>query len=357
LEEELMKNVHVTQTKREATGLLRTFLAWGLFLLGVLTVVYPRFAGHPLTPAYIYKNLRDFSFWQIPFVYIFSYLSRAWGPLLFAFTLGGIIVAFVAREKMKRSMASGRVTSYFLAAALAPVLTVCSCAMIPIFGGLLISGVGIGPALTFLLMAPAANLLALIFTWQIISWKIMLFRAIFSFFGSILIGYFVSRTPAGKEKEREFAGIEALQAEEGRILRFTEKSWYSLREAWGLAKKVIPYLIAGVFVISFVEAYLPPSIVVRYLRGIQGVLLGAVIGVPTYTPTLVEVFLIRAMLNLGMDPAAALAFLIGAPMASIPSMLGVSRIIGWKVVYQYAILAVVVAAAAGFVYLGWIKTL
>ncbi|MGQ9616684.1 MAG: permease [Spirochaetota bacterium] len=352
-----MKNDRVIQKDRGVAGILKPLLAWALFFLGVLTVIYPRFAGHPLTPAYVYENLSDYTIWQIPFVYIFSYLSRAWGPLLFAFTLGGIIVAFVPREKMKRVMASGRVTSYFLAAALAPVLTVCSCAMIPIFGGLLISGVGIGPALTFLLMAPAANLLALIFTWQIISWKIMLFRAVFSFFGAIVIGFLVSRTPAGKEREREFAGIEALQAEEGHILRFKDKSWYSLREAGGLAKKVIPYLVAGVFLISFVEAYLPPAIVVRYMRGIKGVLLGAVIGVPTYTPTLVEVFLIRAMLNLGMEPASALAFLIGAPMASIPSMIGVSRIIGWKVVYKYALLAVLVAAAAGLIYLGWIKTL
>lgn len=338
--------------------LLRIAIPWALFALGLLIVVYPRFSGnHPLFPTYAYSNLKDFPFWQVPFVYIASYATRAWGALLFAFMLGGIIVAFIPREKMKRAMASGRATSYLLAAALAPVLTVCSCAMIPIFGGLMISGVGIGPAITFLLMAPAANLLALIFTWQIISWKITLFRALFSFVGAMLIGWIISRTASGRAKEKEFAGIQALQAEDGRTFSFAEKSWKALEEAWGLAKKVLPYLAAGVFAISFVEAYLPPTIVARYLTGVTGVLLGAVIGVPTYTPTLVEVFLIRAMLNLGMAPAAALAFLIGAPMASIPSMFGVSRIIGWKVVAWYAVLAVVVAAAAGLVYLGTIQTL
>jgi uncharacterized membrane protein YraQ (UPF0718 family) len=82
-----------------------------------------------------------------------------------------------------------------------------------------------------------------------------------------------------------------------------------------------------------------------------------VIGVPTYTPTLVEVFLVRGLIAKGMSPAAALAFLIGAPMASIPSMLGVSRIIGWKVVINYAALAVVVAFIAGLVYQTFIVTL
>ncbi len=189
-------------------------------------------------------------------------------------------------------MSSGKFSSYMLAGLLAPLLSVCSCAMIPIFGGLLISGAGMGPALTFLLIAPAANVLALIFTGTIISIKIMLYRFLFSFMGAMIIAY----------------------------------------------------------LISFSERYLPAELVINYLSGTKGVVLGAVIGVPTYTPTLVEVFLIKSLLVKGMSPAAALAFLIGAPMASIPSMMGVSRIIGWKVVLSYALLAVVIAIGAGLVY-------
>ena len=35
----------------------------------------------------------------------------------------------------------------------------------------------------------------------------------------------------------------------------------------------------------------------------------------------------------------------------IPSMLGVSRIIGWKVVLTYAVLAMIVAIISGLIYL------
>jgi len=336
---------------------IKPILSWILFALGLATIIYPRFSGHPLFPAYQYGNLTRFPWWQIPFVYLFSYATRAWGALLFAFTLGGLLVAFLPRERMKKAMSSGKVSAYFLAAALAPVLTVCSCAMIPIFGGLLISGVGLGPAITFLLMAPASNILALIFTFDLISWKIMVFRVVFSFFGAMAIGWIVSRTRAGKKVEEEYAGIEPLHAEDGRVFTFQEKSARSASEAWDLAQKVLGFLTIGVLVISYVEAYIPPTIVAKYLTGVRGVILGAVIGVPTYTPTLVEIFLIKAMLNIGMEPSAALAFLIGAPMASLPSMLAVSRVVGWKVVLQYAVLAVFVAAAAGFAYLAFVVTL
>lgn len=122
---------------------------------------------------YNVANLSVLPIWQIPILYTLSYVSRAWGPLLFAFLLG-VLIAFVPREKFKQLMASKTLRSYVIAASLAPLLTLCSCAMLPIFGGLLVSGTGMGPAITFLLMAPAANVLAVLFTWELLSWKLAL---------------------------------------------------------------------------------------------------------------------------------------------------------------------------------------
>jgi uncharacterized membrane protein YraQ (UPF0718 family) len=324
--------------------------------LGLATIIYPRIAGKPLFPVYNYGNLINYPFWQIPFVYIFSYITRAWGPMVLAFTLGGAIAVFVPKEKMKKYMSSKNFFSYLLAGLMAPFLTVCSCAMIPIFGGILISGAGIGPALTFLLVAPAANIMALIFTGSIISYKIMIFRFLFSFVGAMVIGYLVSLTKWGREQEAKYGEIKAVDLKEERE-SFSERSWKVIKEAGLLTRLVLPYLVAGIFVISFVERYLPTDLVVTYMTGTLGIILGAVIGVPTYTPTLVEVFLVKALIVKGMSASAALAFLIGAPMASIPSMLGVSRIIGWKCVISYAVLAIFVAMGAGLSYQWLIGTL
>lgn len=339
-------------------------MPWLIIAVGVAAIAYPRITGRPLFPVFNYDNpatpdyneLMNYAPWQVPFVYIFSYITRAWAPLAFAFVLGGVLSAFVPKERMKRYLSSSHFYSYVLAGLLAPVLTVCSCAMIPIFGGLLMSGAGMGPALTFLLMAPAANIMALIFTAAIISTKIMLFRFAFSLVGAIMIGYVISRTGWSKEQEAKYAGITAVSVEEVK-LSFSEQSWNAMKEAGILARLVLPYLGAGLFIISFIERYLPATLVAGYLSGTGGVALGAVIGVPTYTPTLVEVFLVKSLINKGMSPAAALAFLIGAPMASIPSMMGVSRLVGWKVVINYALLAVVVAFIAGLVYQTFIVTL
>jgi len=339
------------------TRKLKTVLAWFLFLFGLLTLVYPKITHHPLIPVFKYHTLKLYHPALIPVVYVGSYLSRAWGAFLFAFMFGGIIAAFVPSNKMRSLFSGKKLRSYIFAAAFAPAMAVCSCAMIPVFGGILIAGAGIGPAISFLLMAPAANILALIFTAEIISWKLAVARFIFSFFGAILVGYILDKTPWGKKEEEKYSKITAAKATEQVKEDFYKKSENSLKEAWGLASKALPYLLLGVAAVSYVEAYLPKDVVGAYLTGIHGVILGAVIGVPMYTPTLVEVFLVKALLNLGMSPGAAIAFLIGAPMASIPSMLGVSRIINWRCVVNYAILAIVVGIIAGFIYMGVVGTL
>lgn len=123
---------------------------------------------------------------------------------MFAFCLGGAIIGFVPKERFHSLMMSGNVRSYVIAATAAPFLTVCSCAMIPIFGGLLIGGAGLGPAITFLLVAPAANVMAIMFTGSMISWKIAVMRIVFSYFGAMAVGYLVSRTPWGKQVEDRF---------------------------------------------------------------------------------------------------------------------------------------------------------
>ncbi len=333
----------------------KIFLPTFLLLFGLLTIVYKQITGANLFPVFEYEDLQDYALWQIPYVYILNYATRAWGTLLFAFMLGGFIAAFVSQQRMKRYFTSGRFYSYILAALLAPVMTVCSCAMIPIFGGLVISGAGIGPAVTFLLMAPAANFIAVITTIDIISLDMALARVGFSFIGAIIIGYLVSLTKAGKAVEERFSKVKTQTAvgpgmEESKE-SFAERSWNALLEGRDLLKRVVPYLLLGLLVVSYVDAFLPPQIVAEYLTGYLGVGLSALLGVPLYTPTLVEIFLIRTLLDMGMAQGAALAFLIAAPMASIPSMMGVASIVGWRLVIRYALLAMVVAFAAGSVYM------
>jgi hypothetical protein len=49
------------------------------------------------------------------------------------------------------------------------VLAVCSCTIVPLFAGNYKKGAGLGPPITFLFFAPAANILALVYTGGVIA--------------------------------------------------------------------------------------------------------------------------------------------------------------------------------------------
>ncbi len=322
-----------------------------LFVLGFTYFAYCRITGYTLVKLPSLDVMRSYGPILLPFIYIFSYLVRAGGALLFAFILAGFISELMPKHVLLNHLSSRRKSSYVLAALSAPLLTVCSCVMIPIFAGLVYGGAGLGPALAFLLTAPAANIMAIIFTADIISWKIAIARLFFSIIIAVTVGFIISKMPWGRAVEEK---CRTRISKSYGVTEYKEplldKLWQSFQTTCILARAIIPYLLLGIAIVSYVETYLPPKIVASYLSGFTGIMLGAVIGVPMYTPTLVEVILVDGLRHLGMSPSAALAFLIGGPMTSIPSMFAASRVVGWKVVLSYAVLAVVGAVIAGLCY-------
>ena len=68
-----------------------------------------------------------------------------------------------------------------------------------------------------------------------------------------------------------------------------------------------------------------------------------------YTPTLIEVVLGKALMDLGMTPAATVAWLMGQPY-DIPNSLSASRVVGWRIVATYGLLAFISAVLSGLVY-------
>ena len=106
--------------------------------------------------------------------------------LLPAFFIAGAMTALIPKESVTRFLGRNRpkYISYPAAAASGSLLAVCSCTIVPLFAGIYKKGAGIGPAITFLFFAPAANILALIYTGGLIGADLAFAR----FFLSLVFG-------------------------------------------------------------------------------------------------------------------------------------------------------------------------
>ena len=133
--------------------------------------------------------------------------------LLPAFFIAGAMTALIPKESVTRFLGRNRpkYISYPAAAASGSLLAVCSCTIVPLFAGIYKKGAGIGPAITFLFFAPAANILALIYTGGLIGADLAFAR----FFLSLVFGIGIGMIMAlifSKEDTAHDAAADAMFA-------------------------------------------------------------------------------------------------------------------------------------------------
>ncbi len=110
--------------------------------------------------------------------------------LLPAFFIAGALAALLPKEAVTRYLGrnASKWISYPAAALSGFLLAVCSCTIMPLFAGIYKKGAGLGPAITFLFVGPAVNILAISFTGVQIGMDIAIARVVLSILFGILIG-------------------------------------------------------------------------------------------------------------------------------------------------------------------------
>ncbi len=107
-----------------------------------------------------------------------------------AFFIAGAIGVFVSQSAVMKYFGpkAHKVLSYGVASVSGTILAVCSCTVLPLFGGIYMRGAGLGPAIAFLYSGPAINVLAIVLTARVLGWRLGVARAVGAVTFSIVIG-------------------------------------------------------------------------------------------------------------------------------------------------------------------------
>ena len=79
-------------------------------------------------------------------------------------------------------------------------------------------------------------------------------------------------------------------------------------------------------------------------------LMASVVGALFYFATLTEVPILKTFLDAGMGNGPALALLLAGPALSLPNMLVLRSIMGWKKTLTYISLVVIMATISGYIF-------
>lgn len=338
------------KTKRLIFGIVLIFL-----ILAILVGYewHGAFAKSELIKQGIYPKepfpiLPGTPWWKIPFLTLLSYLKKAWFCLGMAFLIAGAVETFIPKELITKNLGKKSLKAYFVAAFGGPLLSVCSCSIIPLFAAIKRRGAGLGPAITFLLATPAINPTAIILTFSLLSWKFVVGRIVLALSAAVITGLLIEKI-WGKEDSKEISALKIEYQEKPLNLKKDLIEW--LKNVLDFVKKILPLVLLGIFIIGIIKIFLIPEVISKYLgQGLWQITLASIMGVVMYTPTLVEIPFVKELLGFGMGTGPALAFLLTGPALSLPSMLGVSRVIKWKIVLNYALIMWIVGIIGGLIF-------
>jgi len=127
-----------------------------------------------------------------------------------AFIIAGFLSSMIPKEAITRYLGpkASKWISYPVSALGGFILAVCSCTILPLFAGIWKRGAGLGPAITFLFVGPAINILAITYTGAAIGFDIAIARLVLSIFFGIIIGLLMAWIFRKEEAQRTQKNVE-----------------------------------------------------------------------------------------------------------------------------------------------------
>jgi uncharacterized membrane protein YraQ (UPF0718 family) len=312
-----------------------------------------------------------------------------------AFFIAGAISAFLSQASILKYFGpkAKKLVSYSVASVSGTILAVCSCTVLPLFGGIYKRGAGLGPAITFLYAAPAINVLAIIYSAKLLGYDLGIARAIMAILFSVVVGLIMAFIYRKEQSQADAKAFEMMASQQhdgmstqlqllflgtllGILVFAAAKQWIVmgillailavtlwrflsrieiklwLKETWRFVKLIIPWLLVGVFIAGIIRVGVPDSWITSSVGG-NGLLANFVasfVGAIMYFATLTEVPIVRSFLDLGMGQGPALALLLAGPALSLPAMLVLRKIMGTQKMLVYVSIVVVMATISGYIF-------
>ncbi len=119
------------------------------------------------------------------------------------------------------------------------------------------------------------------------------------------------------------------------------------RESWKLGR----WLLLAFVLEALIILYLPQNIIATVLGADNwfAVPLAAFVGVPLYMTNISALPVVSGLLAQGMQPGAAIAFLIAGPVTTIPAMTAVWGIVHRRVFFLYLSIGLIGAIILGLI--------
>lgn len=249
----------------------------------------------------------------------------------------GVIREFVTPAKTKRILKGKRTgIGNIVASFLAIITPVEEFSIIPVFTGLLESGVPTSVAFTYLITAPITNEVAFALFWGLFGYKAAFAYYALGFVIGLIGGIFIGSLRVEKYI-RDYLTEEKINNHNDKDKRFKDiliaakaKSFKFFRDFW-------VYVFIGIAIASIIHGYVPKELLIKYV-GLDNPLaipFAVILVIFFYVNIAMTLSIIIVFVNQGLPLGTILAFTMAVTATSIPELLIMKKAVRLRLILIY----------------------
>ncbi len=269
--------------------------------------------------------------------------------MLFGFLIAGFMHIFIRPEKIGAFLNRGTFRPVFLSALIGVPIPLCSCGVVPAAAGLRKQGASKGATLSFLISTPESGIDSISVTYALLDPIMTVVRPLCAFLTAMVAGMmenmFGTVTASPKEALKSCGchsgccsnnTISTLSANKplGKTgTKLSSAMTYAFVDLLGDVGKwfIIGVLIAGLITLMIPDSFLP---IVSQNRMLS-IVLAMAAGIPTYVCATASTPIAAALILKGLNPGAALAFLLLGPATNMATISMVYGLLGKRSLFVY----------------------
>lgn len=290
--------------------------------------------------------------------------------MLFGFFFAGLLYIFLKPETIARYLGKGKIRSVLLSALAGIPIPLCSCGVVPAAAGLKKQGANNGATLSFLISTPESGVDSIPITYALMDPVITLVRPLSAFITAIVAGitenFFNQSTDVSGDAVPEACSISGacgckntgVDQSESAKTPLPVRIFSGLKYAFvDLLGDIGKWFIIGVFLAGLITYFVPDNLFESYLsNNYLAMLVMLVVGMPMYVCATSSTPIAAALVLKGLNPGAALVFLLAGPATNIASLSMVSGLLGRRSLFIYlgsiAVCSLVLGTLTDMLYYG-----
>ncbi len=272
-------------------------------------------------------------------------LSEMSPYLLFGFFVAGVLSILVSRVWVERHLGGRGLWPLVKASIFGVPLPLCSCGVIPVSMSLRKHGASRGSTISFLLSTPQTGVDSIFVTFSLLGPLFAIFRPVAAFITGIIGGGIVSLFDRTKAKDEQVVCTDdcCSQDKRTRLIGGFKFAFVTLPRDIG------PAMLVGLVIAAFISALVPDDFFAdRFVvHPFLAMLIMMVLGIPIYVCATASVPIAAVLIMKGLNPGAALVFLMTGPATNAASFTTIWKVLGKTTAIIYLLTVAGCALAAG----------